>query len=189
MAPEHLRFRLRTFLLAIAVFAVLLGLCVWYFTPRLQIRLIPGKSSGTYDELGEAVVEITNRAPRPIRLPHQAGLLGLDLVVTDARGNVVTPYPYWHRISPVWPEPRDHTLRWGESHREAVHLFGSATGGLPPGTYTVEATYTNGAVGARSEKVTVRVLPGETYRSESRYDPVTGRNTWERVKNAPDRTP
>ncbi len=156
------RFRLRTLLLAVALVAVLLAFGLWCSAPHLRIRLIPGRTSGTYDELGKAVLEIQNRGPCPVELPHQSILLGLDIVVTDARGKVVAPYPYWERVSPFWSKPMAHRLGWGATHREDIHLFGTAAGGLPPGTYTVEAVYSNGRVAARSEGVEVRVLPGGT---------------------------
>ncbi len=175
------RFRVRTLLVVIAIVALGLGAGIWYFTPRLEVRLVLDKTTGTHDEFFGAVA-IENRAPRPFALPHQGALLGLDLVVIDSRGNVVTTYPYWHRISPVWPEPRLHVLRWGEVHSEEAHLFGSAPVDLPPGTYTIGAIYANGSMVARSEKVTVRLLPGETYRWESSYDPDHQRNVFRRVK-------
>lgn len=185
MARRVPRFRLRTLLLAIALVATLLGLGLWYFTPRLRLRVIPERTTGPYDEVGEGVVEITNLAPRRAMLVHQASLLDLDIVVRDERGEVISRHPYWAFDSPIWPDPPRTLLKWGEAHREPVNLFRTLLPARPaPGTYTVEAVY-HGAGAARSDRVTIRVLPGETYRWEMRPDPATGESTYVRVRKAP----
>lgn len=81
----------------------------------------------------------------------------LDLIITDAAGDVVPAAPYGSIFSPLRP-PYTFRLGDGEKYTHNVSLLGT----LPqekrlPGSYTVRAVYDYNGLRAVSEPVTVEL--------------------------------
>lgn len=160
MRPKLPRFRVRTLLLTIALVAALLGVWVWYFTPKIGLRLILDRASWMALEDPRGVVEITNQAPRGRRIDLlKTSVIGLNLIVTDASGKIITGDRYWFLDSLPPNGPWSRILGPGTTYSMPIYAFRMAEQVHPaPGTYTVEAVYDQGRVHARSNKVMIQYL-------------------------------
>ena len=132
---------------------------VWYFTPRVALRLEAEETSWGAGKDPWGIVEFANRAPRGRRLSFVSeSVAGLDLVVRDASGRVVSEDPYWFYDSPVTPVPQTQVIHPGAAYLHPVRLLRSVAR-RAPGPYTVEAVYDLDGVLTRSNRITIQTLP------------------------------
>jgi hypothetical protein len=120
-----------------------------------RLRPRPGRR-GPSPTAGE--VEIEKVSPETITIAvTMHPLQYLDLVITDAAGDLVPAAPYGHPFSPR-ESPWGLRLGPGEKYLHNVSLLGT----IPPetqvpGTYTVRAVYTYGGLRTVSEPVQVEI--------------------------------
>ncbi len=149
MAWKLPRFRVRTLLLAIALFSAVLGLGIWWFTPRMRLSIIQGNSPGPIKEVFESDISITDFDRLQLGARYESRADQLYIRVTDSKGRGV--------IGIMGP-PRQ-SIDLGRS------ILLSDDGRLrriKPGVYHVEARCRYAWGEGRSNRVTVRVLPAPT---------------------------
>jgi len=103
-----------------------------------------------------AEIELKNTSTSPIEIEYWlTALQGLNLIVNDGNGKVVSEGHFADRFSPTL-DPRILRLEPGESFRASVHLFATVPHALQvPGNYSIKAIYEYNGFQAESGFVSV----------------------------------